>query len=55
MSNSTNTYEFPDAKSVVVAGDIHGDFKAIVYKCCEQYGMKDTLIIVAGDCGFGLL
>jgi len=53
MSNSTNTYEFPDAKSIVVAGDIHGDFKAIVYKCCEQYGMKDTLIIVAGDCGFG--
>lgn len=48
-----NIYEFPDAKGVVVAGDIHGDFKTLVYKCCVQYGMTDTLIIVAGDCGFG--
>lgn len=48
-----NIYEFPDAKGIVVAGDIHGDFKTLVYKCCVQYGMTDTLIIVAGDCGFG--
>lgn len=46
-------YEFPDAKGIVVAGDIHGDFKTLVYKCCVQYGMTDTLIVVAGDCGFG--
>lgn len=48
-----NVYTYADAKSVVVAGDIHGDFKALVHKCCIQYGMTDTLIIVAGDCGFG--
>ena len=24
-----------------------------MHKCCIQYGMTDTLIIVAGDCGFG--
>lgn len=53
MSNSTKIYEFPDAKGIVVAGDIHGDFKALVYKCCVQYTMTDTLIVVAGDCGFG--
>ncbi len=53
MSNSNNIYEFPDVKRIVVSGDLHGDFKALVYKCCVQYGMTDTLIIVAGDCGFG--
>ena len=48
-----NNYVFPEAKSLVVSGDIHGDFKELVYKCCVQYGMTDTVIIVAGDCGFG--
>ena len=46
-------YDFPNAKSLVVSGDIHGDFTQLVYKCCIQYGMTDTVIIVAGDCGFG--
>ena len=45
--------EYNDAKRVVVSGDIHGDFKGIVYKLCIQYGLTDTLLIVAGDCGFG--
>lgn len=34
-----NIYEFPKAKGVMVSGDIHGDFKQLVYKCCVQYGM----------------
>lgn len=51
--NSIVSEEFPEAKSIVVSGDIHGDFTQLVFKCCNQYGMKDTLIIVAGDCGFG--
>ena len=46
-------FEYPDAKQVLVSGDIHGDFKGIVYKLCIQYGLRDTLLIVAGDCGFG--
>lgn len=46
-------YEFPEAKSVVISGDIHGDFNKLVNKFCVQYQMKDTLLIVAGDCGFG--
>lgn len=48
-----NLLEFPEAKSVVVCGDIHGDFNVLVHKMCVQYQMTDTLLIVAGDCGFG--
>lgn len=46
-------YNFPEAKTVVVSGDIHGDFNVLVNKVCVQYQMRDTLVIVAGDCGFG--
>lgn len=46
-------FEYPDAKQVLVSGDIHGDFKGVVYKLCIQYGCTDTVLIVAGDCGFG--
>lgn len=46
-------FKYPDAKQVLVSGDIHGDFRGIVFKLCVQYGLTDTLLIVAGDCGFG--
>lgn len=46
-------YKYPEAKKVVVCGDIHGDFRALVHKLCIGRGFKDTLLIVAGDCGFG--
>lgn len=46
-------YDYLNAKSVVICGDIHGEFEKLVYQCCVQYEMRDTLIIVAGDCGFG--
>ena len=48
-----HTYSFPNAKNIVVCGDIHGDFNGLVFKLCVQYQMMDTLLIVAGDCGFG--
>ena len=48
-----HTYSFPNAKNIVVCGDIHGDFNGLVFKLCVQYQMTDTLLIVAGDCGFG--
>lgn len=48
-----STYSFSSAMHIVVCGDIHGDFHTLTYKLCIQYGMKDTLLIVAGDCGFG--
>lgn len=44
---------YPEAKSVVISGDIHGDFNELVFKLCIQYQMKDTVLVVAGDCGFG--
>ena len=53
MNNNTNIYEFSDAKGIVVSGDIHGDFTQLVFKTCVSKKMTDTLIIVAGDCGFG--
>ena len=51
--NNYNTYIFPDSKCLVVCGDIHGDFNLLVNKICVQYQLKDTVVIVAGDCGFG--
>lgn len=53
LTDNLYTLSFPEAKTVVVSGDIHGDFNQLVYKLCMQYGMTDTLLIVAGDCGFG--
>lgn len=44
---------FPDVKNIIICGDIHGEFNALIYKLCVQYRMTDTLLIVAGDCGFG--
>lgn len=52
-SKILKAYEFPGVKHIVVSGDIHGDFTEFVFRCCKKYGMTDTLIIVAGDCGFG--
>ena len=52
MSNY-HTYDFPDSKCLVVCGDIHGDLNLLVNKICVQYQLKDTVVIVAGDCGFG--
>ena len=51
--DNLRTFSYPDARSIVVCGDIHGDFNFLIYKLCVQYGMKNTLLIVAGDCGFG--
>ncbi len=53
MVQKGEIFEFPQVKGIVVSGDIHGDITPLVYKFCVQYGMTDTLIIVAGDCGFG--
>ena len=46
-------FEYPEAKQIIVSGDIHGDFRTLVFKLCVQYECTDTLLIVAGDCGFG--
>lgn len=48
-----HTYSFPDTRSIIVCGDIHGEFNSVIYKLCVQYQLTDTLLIIAGDCGFG--
>lgn len=50
---SDSFYTFPSAQYLVVCGDIHGDFNQLVNKVCVQYQLRDTVIVVAGDCGFG--
>lgn len=44
---------FPEVKSIVLCGDIHGEFHALVEKLRVTCGIHDALVIVAGDCGFG--
>ena len=53
--NGIFSLSFPEVKTIIVSGDIHGDFNQLVFKLCIQYQLTDTLLIVAGDCGFGLL
>lgn len=53
MMEDIRVISFPDAKNIVICGDIHGEFNSLIYKSCIQYNMTDTLLIVAGDCGFG--
>ena len=38
---------YPEAKNVVISGDIHGDFNELVFKLCIQHQMTDTLLVVA--------
>ena len=53
LMNTFHTYTFPEAKNIIICGDIHGEFNSLIYKLCIQYQLTDTLLIVAGDCGFG--
>lgn len=46
-NNNVFTYTYPETKSVVISGDIHGDFNKLVHKLYIQYQMTDTLFIVA--------
>lgn len=41
--NSFHTYAFPNAKSIIVCGDIHGEFNAVIYKLCIQHQMTELL------------
>lgn len=47
------TFGYPTVKTIIICGDIHGDFEYMVSKLCSQYNCRDTLLVVAGDCGFG--
>ena len=47
--NGIFSLSFPEAKTIIASGDIHGDFNQLVFKLCIQYQLTDTLLIVAGD------
>ena len=47
--NGIFSLSFPEVKTIIVSGDIHGDFNQLVFKLCIQYQLTDTLLIVAGD------
>jgi predicted phosphodiesterase len=40
-------------ESIYVVGDIHGEFAELVWQATEKYSIKNSVIILAGDCGFG--
>lgn len=46
-------YDFPEAEELVICGDIHGKFDELVYRMTTLCRMEHTVVIVAGDCGFG--
>ena len=54
MTKQILSFDYPEARSLVVCGDIHGAFEEVVFKLCVQYRMTDTLLIVAGAAGLGL-
>lgn len=46
-------YKFDvEPKNVYSIGDLHGNWSLLGYKIKES-GMSDSVIVVAGDCGFG--
>lgn len=32
MNTTLHTYTFPEAKNIVICGDIHGEFNSLIYK-----------------------
>ncbi len=47
------TADFPNAEHLFVCGDIHGEFRSLVFKICSQCQISNAIVIVAGDCGLG--
>lgn len=40
-------------ENIIISGDIHGNIMPLIFKVQNQYEIKDSLIIVAGDVGIG--
>lgn len=46
-------YDIPASyNSLVVCGDIHGEFKTLLYNL-KRFQVENAVIVVAGDCGIG--
>ena len=53
-----NTYRMKKMKDekerdLFFVGDIHGEFKALVWKLTQQYRVTDANVVILGDCGIG--
>lgn len=47
------TYDFSSqSMNLCVCGDIHGEFKTLVYNL-KRLGVENSVVILAGDCGIG--
>jgi hypothetical protein len=42
-----------ETEHLYCTGDIHGEFKPMIFDLIWQYKLKDSAIIVVGDCGLG--
>lgn len=40
-------------ENLYVVGDIHGEFKELVFNLVVRYGLHDCAVLLAGDVGFG--
>lgn len=48
LMNTFHTYTFPEAKNIIICGDIHGEFNSLIYKLCIQYQLTDDVNICVG-------
>ena len=42
-----------EEKSLIFSGDIHGNFKELVWNLVYRYRITDANVIILGDCGIG--
>lgn len=40
-------------RDLYFSGDIHGEFKELVWKICQQYRIMDANVVILGDVGIG--
>lgn len=44
--------DFEEYNSLFICGDIHGEFKTLLYEI-KRKGISNAIILIAGDCGIG--
>ena len=46
------TYNYNSFDSICVCGDIHGEFRTLMFEI-KRLGIENSIIVIAGDCGIG--
>lgn len=52
VENILKTYNFNKYYSLFVCGDIHGEFKTLLYEI-KRKEKSNAIILIAEDCGIG--